>query len=122
MASSRSVIEPEVSRTHAIRPGPVLTRHPGEVFWQTGRQALEVPTSERPGDVDADADAIDRTIARYRVAYLLIDRGRYALEPPGPLARFVDEHPERVRKVWDRAADRSAVAIYEVMPAETSSP
>jgi hypothetical protein len=38
----------------------VLTRHPGEVFWRTGRPALEVATSERPGDADADADAIAR--------------------------------------------------------------
>ncbi len=98
----------------AGRPGPVLTRHPGEVFWQTGREALEVPTSERPGDLDADADAIARTIARYRVAYLLVNRERYALAPPSPLARFVTEHPERVRKVWDREADGLAVAIYEV--------
>src|SRR5206468_447484 len=48
---------------YAARPGPVLTRHPGEVFWQTGRPALEVPTAERPGDADADAAAISRTIA-----------------------------------------------------------
>ena len=27
--------------THATRPGPVISRHPGEVFWQTGRQGLE---------------------------------------------------------------------------------
>ena len=107
--------------SHADRPGPVLTRHPGEVFWQTGRQALEVPTSERPGDVDADADAIARTIATYRVAYLLIDQERYALATPSPLARFVAEHPERARKVWGREADGSSVVIYEVEPAGTLS-
>src|SRR5439155_20570700 len=55
--------------SHADRPGPVLTRHPGEVFWQTGRRALEVPTAERPGDVDADAATIARTITAYHVAY-----------------------------------------------------
>ena len=96
------------------RPGPVLTRHPGEVFWQTGRKSLEIPTAERPGDVDADVDAIARTIANYRVAYLLIDQERYALARTSPLARYVVEHPERVRKVWDREAGRSSVAIYEV--------
>ena len=106
----------------ADRPGPVLTRHPGEVFWQTGRQSLEVPTSERPGDLDADSGAIARTIARYRVAYLLIDRERYALAPQSPLARFVVEHSERVRKVWGRESDDSAVAIYEVTSAENSTP
>ena len=103
--------------TRADRPGPVLTRHPGEVYWQTGRQALEVPTAERPGDRDADADAIARTIDAYHVAYLLIDQERYANAPPSPLARFVARFPERVRKVWDRETDRSAVTIYEVEPA-----
>jgi hypothetical protein len=102
---------------HPTHPGPVLTRHPGEVFWQTGRQALEVPTSERPGDVDADVDAMARTIATYRVAYLLIDQDRYALAHPSPLIRFVAEHPERVRKVWGREADGSSVVIYVVEPA-----
>jgi hypothetical protein len=100
----------------ADRPGPVLTRHPGDVFWQTGRQALEVPTAERPGDRDADAAAIARTIAAYRVAYLLIDHEPYARAPTSPLARFVIEAPDRVRKVWSRESQRTAVAIYEVRP------
>jgi hypothetical protein len=101
----------------AARPGPVLTRHPGEVFWQTGRQALEVATSERPGDADADAVAIARTIDAYRVAYLLIDQERYANAPPSPLDRFVARFPQRVRKVWNGESDRSAVTVYEVEPA-----
>lgn len=99
------------------RSGPVLTRHPGEVFWQTGRPALEVATSERPGDADADADAIARTIDAYRVAYLLFDQARYANAPPSPLARFVARYPGRTREVWDRESDHSAVTIYEVVPA-----
>ena len=101
----------------ADRPGPVLTRHPGEVFWQTGRRALEVATSERPGDVDADVDTIARTIDAYRIAYLLIDQERYANAPTSPLARFVARFPGRVRKVWSSEGDRTAVAIYEVEPA-----
>jgi hypothetical protein len=100
----------------ADRPGPVLARHPGDVYWQTGRQALEVPTAERPGDVDADAAAIGRLIASYRVAYLLIDQERYAHAPPSPLARFVAQHPGRVREVWSRQTDRAAVRLYEVEP------
>jgi hypothetical protein len=105
----------------ADRPGPVLTRHPGEVYWQTGRHALEVATAERPGDVDADVDAIARTIDAYHVAYLLVDQERYANASPSPLVRFVARFPDRVREVWSRESDRSAVAIYEVEPAADPS-
>jgi hypothetical protein len=101
----------------ADRPGPVLTRHPGEVYWHTGRQALEVPSAERPGDADADAEAIARTIEAYHAAYLLIDQERYANAPPSPLARFVARYPRRARKVWGRESDRSAASIYQVEPA-----
>ena len=75
---------------HGDRPGPILTRHPGEVFLATGRQALEVSTSERPGDPDATPEAIDRTIDRYNVAYLLIDQDRYLKAPP---VRSTDSPP-----------------------------
>jgi hypothetical protein len=102
-------------REHGNRPGPVLTRHPGEVYLQTGRQALEASTSERPGDADASSDAIDRLIDRYNVAYLLIDQERYTHAPPSPLTRFVKERPERVRKVWERESGSAGVAIYEVL-------
>ena len=94
----------------------MLARHPGDVFWRTGRPALEVATSERPGDADADADAIARTIDRYRVAYLLVDRERYANAPPVPLGRFVARFPGRVRPVWSGEGDRSSVVVYEVEP------
>jgi hypothetical protein len=107
---------------HPDRPGPVLTHHPGEVFWLTGRQALEVPTAERPGDVDADATAIARMIAAYRVAYLLIERQRYAGAPASPLARFVAEHPERVRRVWSDPSEHAMVMVYEVEPIGPSVP
>jgi len=101
---------------HGDRPGPILTRHPGEVFLATGRQALEVSTSERQGEADASPDAIARTIARHRVAYLLIDEDRYLSAPSGPLGRFVAEHPQGVRKVWSSEPEGPAVAIYEVLP------
>lgn len=100
----------------ADRPGPVLARHPGDVFWQTGRPALEVATSERPGEADAEAEAIARTIDAYRVAYLLIDEDRYVNAPPSPLGRFVARFPGRVRAVWSGAGGRSSVVIYEVVP------
>jgi len=101
---------------HGDRPGPILTRHPGEVFLATGRQALEVSTSERQGEPDASPDAIARTIARHRVAYVLIDEDRYLGAPSGPLGRFVAERPQRVRKVWSSEPAGPAVAIYEVLP------
>jgi hypothetical protein len=97
--------------TNADRPGPVLSRHPGEVFWRTGRQGLEVATTERPGAADAGPDAISRIIATYRVAYVLVDRERYAGAPSSPLSQFVTEHPEQVRAAWERGS----VAIYEVI-------
>jgi hypothetical protein len=98
---------------HADRPGPILSRHPGEVFWQTGRQSLEVPAPKRPGDL-VDADAIERTIETYQVAYILIDHDRYTKAPTSPLAHFVASHPDRVRKVWDRETEHSSIWIYEV--------
>jgi Dolichyl-phosphate-mannose-protein mannosyltransferase len=98
---------------HADRPGPILSRHPGEVFWQTGRQSLEVPGPNRPGDV-VDTDAIERTIETYGVSYLLIDHDRYTKAPTSPLAHFVALHPDRVRKIWDRETEHSAIWIYEV--------
>ena len=102
-------------KEHGNRPGPVLTRHPGEVYLQTGRQALEASTSERPGDADASPDAIDGLIDRINVAYLLIDEERYTHAPPSPLNRFALERPGRVRKVWGSESGSAGVAIYEVL-------
>jgi hypothetical protein len=96
---------------HGDRPGAILSRHPGEVFWQTGRQGLAVSTVERPTEQDADSDSIARTIAEYHVAYLLIDRERYARAPQSPLARFVHVHPYGLTKVWEAGE----LTIYEVL-------
>ncbi len=85
----------------ADRPGIVLSRHPGEVYWQTARKGVEVSTSEETAEGDSGFDLIAATIARYRVAYLLIDRERYAGAPRSALARFVDAHPYEVRMVWE---------------------
>jgi hypothetical protein len=98
------------------RPGRVLTRHPGEVFLATGRQALEVSTAERSGDYDAGPPAVASAIGLFRVAYLLIDDDRYLNAHPSPLSRFVLAHPERVRKIGEWPAERSSVVIYEVVP------
>jgi hypothetical protein len=101
-------------RDEADRPGPVLTRHPGEVFLRTGRPALEVPTSERPGERDADPDAVAATIRRHGVAYLLIDAEPYARAVASPLERFLAERPEAVREVLSIGD----VRVFEVVPLE----
>jgi hypothetical protein len=84
------------------RPGPVLTRHPGEVYWQTGRRALSPPD---------DPSAVADVIGRYEVAYLLIDNDRYARAPSNPLSRFAADHPEQVALVW---GDTDRVSVYDV--------
>lgn len=101
-------------KDQANRPGPVLTRHPGEVFLQTGRRALEVSTSERPGAVDADPAAVARLIEHHGAAYLLIDDARYANAPPSPLDRFVRERPDRARLVFSAKDRHGEVRVYEV--------
>jgi hypothetical protein len=99
---------------NATQPGPVLTRHPGEVFWQTGRQALDVSSSERPGTSDASADEIAAVIRRYRVAYLLIDEQRYANALPSPLSAFVQSRPGWTREVWSLTDAGETLSIHEV--------
>jgi hypothetical protein len=100
----------------AKRAGPVLSRHPGEVFLATGRKGLEVSSSERPGERDATPDEIDRTIAAYNAAYMLIADDRYASAVADPLKRFIAERQKRVRKVWRSAEENSGAAIYEIVP------
>jgi len=89
--------------------GPVMTRHPGEAYWQTGRHALG-PSSGTP-------EAVARDVDRFGVAYLLVDEERYANAPANPLAGFVRAFPGRAREVWARDAGRSAVRVFEVVPA-----
>lgn len=72
-------------------PGPILARYPADVSWQTGRQALGPP-----GDPGETAGVIDR----YHVAFLLVDRDRFANDPANPLSAFVAAHPGRVRQVF----------------------
>ena len=81
--------------------GPVLSRQAGEVFWRTGRQALD-PGSDDP-------DAIDGLIDRLGVAFLLVDGDRYARAPAGPLGRYVDERPDRAALAW---SGPGGVAVY----------
>lgn len=97
------------------RLGPVLTRHPGEVFLQTGRRALEATTAERPGAVNADPAAVGRLVERYAAAYLLVDESRYANAAASPLERFVRERPDRARLVFQARDRHGAVRVYEMI-------
>jgi hypothetical protein len=99
---------------HATRPGPVLFRHPGEVFWQTGRQAV-APDSPDP-------DAIARLIDRFGVAYLLIDDDRYARAGPSPLGRYVERFPDHVALVWQADPGPAQVRVYEVLRGHRIAP
>lgn len=102
----------------AERVGPVLTRHPGEVYLLTSRKAVEVETSERPGAADAAPDAVAETIRRHGVVYLLVDADRYAHAVPSPLVRFVVERPKQVREVFHAESGGSLVRVYEVVSRE----
>jgi hypothetical protein len=101
--------------TRATHPGTVLSRHPGEVFWRTGRQGLEVADSKRAGDAIADGPAFARMIDEFNVAYLLVEEGRYARATANPLTRIVDQNSLRLREVFRDASDRSSTVVYEVV-------
>jgi hypothetical protein len=87
------------------RTGPILARHPGEVFWLTGRQSLSILSDE--------PEFIDRLIDRFDVAYLLIDEDRYARSQVSPLSQYVAQRPHQVRKVWKSGSGAASVVIYE---------
>ena len=87
------------------RPGPILARHPGEVFWLTGRRSLS-PSSNDP-------ESIDGLIDRFDVAYVLIDEDRYANSEVSPLSHYVARRPHRVREVWKSGSDAAPVVIYQ---------
>ncbi len=89
----------------ATRPGLILTSHPGEVFWQTGRQAVAPDSS--------DPDAIDRLIDRLGIAYLLIVEHRYANAADDPLVHYVRGYPDRVTLVWTQSPGMSSIQIWE---------
>jgi len=94
----------------AARPGLVMTRHPGEVFWQTRRQAV-APDSPDP-------DAIARRIDRLGIVYLLIDEDRYANEVDSPLVQYVRRYPDRVALVWRGRHGTASIQIWEILRAK----
>jgi len=87
------------------RPGPILARHPAEVFWLTGRRALS-PSSDKP-------EFIDGLINRFDVAYIFIDEDRYANAPISALAAYVARRPHRAREVWKSGSRAASVVVYE---------
>jgi len=96
---------------HADCPGIVLSRHAGDVYCQTGRAGHEVSTAELRADRFAALDSTGTTITGQHVAYLLIDRERYARAPRSPLMWFVDAHPYDVRVAWESRG----VTVYELI-------
>lgn len=91
---------------HATQPGPILSRHPGEVFWQTGHTAIE-PNSSNP-------DAIDRLIDRFGVTYLLIDDERYINAGLNPLTQYVEQYSNRTVFVWGSSHGSTSVRVFEI--------
>ncbi len=87
-----------------LTPGPVMSRHPGDVFWLSGRKGLEPP---------ADPKAIAEVLDKYQLAYLLIDEARYARAESSPLVAFVESNPSRARLVMQN----SSVLVYKVITA-----
>jgi Dolichyl-phosphate-mannose-protein mannosyltransferase len=85
----------------------VLTRHPGEVFWQTGHPTIE-PDSSNP-------DAIDRLINRLGVTYLLIDDERYMNADSNPLREYVRLYPGRAESVWGKSHGGMSVEVFKVI-------
>jgi hypothetical protein len=88
-----------------VRPGPVLTRHPGEAFWQTDRPTVE-PDS-------ADPTEIDGLISRLGIVYLLIDENRYVNAASNPLAQYVEQYPDRVALVWSGSHGTGSIRVFE---------
>jgi hypothetical protein len=92
---------------HATRSGPVMTRHPGEVFWQTGRQAVASPTIAPAAFV--------LLIDRLGIAYLLIDDDRYANASPNLLDFYVKRFPDRFVLAWPETHSTAPVRVFEVL-------
>ncbi len=89
--------------------GPILTRYPGEVAWQTGREAV-APSGPEPHAIDAE-------IARYGVIYVLVDGARYANAPASPLEFHATTRPDRFREAWSGGG----VKVFEVLPMPAGS-
>lgn len=91
--------------TQSTKEGPILARHPGDVYWQSGHLALSFD--------DGKHRDVDQLIDHYRVRYLLLDGEPFANAAQTPLETYVASRPNRLRRVFERGK----VAVYEVRPA-----
>ena len=89
----------------AERPGPILSSYPAEAHWATDRPGLAPPD---------DPLALEEAIDRYRVAYVLVAEDRFANAGEGPMARYIADHPSRVRLAWSAIDGR--VEVFEIDP------
>ena len=83
--------------------GPVMGQHPADVAWLSRRLAVEIP--------EGDLSQIAATIRQNRVAFLVVDQGRYARSPDNPLRAFVND-AKWVREAWRRGS----TSVYLVEP------
>lgn len=88
------------------RSGPILTRHAGEAFRQTGHPAIE-PSS-------TDPDVIGKLINDMGVDYLLIDENRYMNATTSPLEAYVERYPDKVVLIWTASHGNAVVQVFEV--------
>ncbi len=81
-------------KDQGTRPGVVMARHPGEVYLQTGRQAIDWGDSRSVEEMEAK-------ILENQVTYLIVDDSRFANAPPSPLGAYAASRPGRARLVRD---------------------
>jgi Dolichyl-phosphate-mannose-protein mannosyltransferase len=95
---------------YASTPGSVLTRHPGEVYWQTGHLSIE-PNSSGP-------DAINRLIDQVGIAYILVDDERYINAEANPLKEYVGRYPDRLVLVWSESHSAMPVQVFKIVQSD----
>ena len=91
---------------HADPPGPVLSRHPGEVFLHTGRTGISL---------DAEQEPIQEPIYAFGAAYILLDDGRFLLERSRPVPRFLADYL-LLHQRFTIVGTWGKVVVYRVRP------
>ncbi len=91
-------------------PGPVLSRHPGEVFLRTGRTGI---------NARAEGLTIMEATDRFGVAYILADEDRFAEERNPSASDVADTPAELLRLMPARfaiARTWGKIVVYRVLP------